>query len=112
MSNQHQQTTYKKWLTPEEVRELIDRAKRLLRSDGVDSDNDIYSRRFIATRDALNTIEIFHFRDGTLAVGDPNATVMTADFDTGAIREFFGGSARGVLLRMRDLMLLDDLANV
>ena len=44
-------------------------------------------------------------------VNDTVAGVMAADYETGAIREVFGSTAYNVLLKMREMMVLDDVAN-
>lgn len=98
-----------RWTTPEEIRELVDRALVCLDRAGY----TINGRpTHIVGQAILEEIKVTLTANGDVTITDTVAGVCTFDYRTRGIKECYGSTARNVLLRLRELMVLDDLADV
>ena len=98
-----------RWITPDELIELIDRSYRLLRKAGY----TIKGRPVFVTGQAeVGGIKITLTANGDVTLTDRVASVLVFDYDTKGIKECYGSTARNVLLELRENMVLDDLADV
>ncbi|MGE3483396.1 MAG: hypothetical protein AB7L09_01565 [Nitrospira sp.] len=99
-----------RWITPEEIDELVSRSLRLLSMAG----KTINGQPVAVTGWAeVAGINVSLTADGTVTVSDPSglsAEALVFDHETRGIRVCYGGSARHSLLRLRDAMVLDDIA--
>ena len=96
-------------MTPEEMVELMARARYLLKTDA--------PMRGTTFSSILKTIKFFdvvvsHFKDGHVEIGRAGQMAMKFRYDSGVIHVFFGDYASKVLRVFRREMLLDDIANV
>lgn len=97
----------KRWISTKEIGELFRRAKYLLDHRGDDNVDDRYVLRF----------ETPHFtvilsKEDVITIDDRVASVMVADYSNGGIREIYGSTAKNVLIAMRKIMVLEDVAGV
>ena len=100
----------RRWTTGEEIAEIYRRAKYLIDTQGVVARG--YPAGSSIQKDFRHgELTICLTGEGLLLVNDTVAGVMAADYETGAIREVFGSTAYNVLLKMREMMVLDDVAN-
>lgn len=98
-----------RWTTTEELQELINRARVCLDRAGY----TIKGRpTHVVGQAILEGIQITLTANGDVTISDSVAGVCTFDYETQGIKECFGSTARNVLLRLRELMVLDDLADV
>lgn len=96
------------WITPEEARELFERAKLLILTRGKTTNVEGVEITKFATP------QVTLLRDaswGTLGIEDAVAEVGVFSWDTGGVREIYGSTARNVLLKLREIMVLEDIAS-
>lgn len=98
-----------RWITPDETKELMDRARRLLRQNGYTYDGEPGEKLAEAK---LGQIRVVLDVKERVFVHDFVADVLVFDFKTGGIREVYGSTARNALLYLREAMVLEDLADV
>jgi hypothetical protein len=97
--------------TGEELDELYHRAKRLIDKEGRPVKDD--SRRvYKGYYNQYLGVQIELRDDNMLYIGDSIAPCMSVHYENGGIQNTFGGSAMPVIKKLRELMVLDDLADV
>jgi hypothetical protein len=97
----------RRWISSKEIGELFRRASFLIDHRGDDSVDDRYVSRF-----ETPMFTVILCTEDILRIDDRVATVMVADYGDGGIREVYGSTARNVLLAMRKIMVLEDVAGV
>lgn len=105
----------RRWITPEEIRELYERSVKLLETRGLkqpDGEVQFSGRHQGVEVSVYKCLTSGIALEHTINVADIVAGVATFDADTGAVKEIFGSTALNALDTMRKLMVLDDVANV
>ena len=96
--------------TSKQIGELYRRAKYLLDYRGVDRPSDGEDRYISEFRTPLFFVLLD--RDDRLSIHDQVAGCGEFDYQTGGVHACYGSTALNVLLNMRKIMVLDDLADV
>ena len=86
-----------RWIRPDEVTELQERALRLLGDK---------------SKAQLGHVTVTMNAEGAVRVEDAIAGVLRFDAETSGISECFGSTALNALIYLRENMVLDDLASV
>jgi hypothetical protein len=98
-----------RWITPDELKELIRRALRCLDGAGYVYEG---TPKAITGQAVLGHVKVTLTANGDVVIGDYVANVLTFDYETHGIRECYGSTARNALIFLRQNMVLEDLADV
>ena len=100
-----------RWINAEQIGELIQRAKTVLKRQGADIVRP-HSKTVVIRSAEFHGIVIKHYYDDRVTVEDQVADVITFDWSSGGVKECYGSTAFNVLETLRANMVLDDLADV
>lgn len=101
-----------RFATTKELQELYERAKTMLSHCGQDIVQTRTANIKRRASDEEAGYDIYRCEEDMLYIGDAVAHVLVCCYETGGIRECYGSTAKSLLIKLRRIMVLEDLASV